>query len=33
MDGTIFMGEVDPQRQHVKILIWQLEGGQIGQNG
>ena len=23
-DGTIFMGEVDPSRRHVKILIWQL---------
>ena len=26
-DGTIFMGEVDPSRHHVKILIWQLEEG------
>ena len=23
-DGTIFMGEVDPSRYHVKVLIWQL---------
>ena len=23
-DGTIFMGAVDPSRQHVKMLIWQL---------
>ena len=23
-DGTIFMGEVDPSKHHVKILIWQL---------
>ena len=23
-DGTIFMGEADPSRHHVKILIWQL---------
>ena len=23
-DGTIFMGEVDPSRDQVKILIWQL---------
>ena len=26
-DGTIFMGEDDFSRQHVKILIWQLEEG------
>ena len=24
-DETIFMGEVDPSRHHVKVLIWQLE--------
>ena len=23
-DGTIFVGEVDSSRHHVKILIWQL---------
>ena len=23
-DGNIFMREVDPSRNHVKILIWQL---------
>ena len=23
-DGTIFIGQVDPSRHHVKILIWQL---------
>ena len=23
-DGTIFMGEVDLSRHHVKVLIWQL---------
>ena len=22
-DGVIFMGEVDPSRHHVKILIWE----------
>ena len=26
-DKITFMGEVDPSRQHVKILIWQLEEG------
>ena len=26
-DGTIFMGEVDPSRPYVKILIWQLQDG------
>ena len=27
MDGNIFMGEVDPSRHHVKILIWQFVRG------
>ena len=24
-DGNTFMGEVDPSRHHIKILIWQLQ--------
>ena len=31
-DGTIFMEEVDPSRNHVKILIGQLQEGQVGLN-
>ena len=25
MDGAIFIGEFDPSRHHVKILIWRLQ--------
>ena len=32
-DGIMFMGEVEPPRQHVKILSLQLEKGQVGWNG
>ena len=28
-DGTNFMGEVDPSRHHVKILIRKLEGAKL----
>ena len=33
MNWTIFMGEVDRSRYYVKILIWQLQEGQVGGNG
>ena len=27
--GTVFMGEVDPSRDHLQILIWQLQEARL----